>query len=70
VAHRVGEALAVVALVEIEAGLVAAGDVDGEAPAVLDDLNLGRRRRRLRRTQPARRRASPSRSRADVSLRS
>ena len=42
-AHRVGEVAAVVALVEVEAGLVAAGDVDDEAPVVLVD---GRFRRR------------------------
>ena len=42
VAHGLGEAPAVVALVEVEAGLVAVRDVDRELPVVLADRHLGR----------------------------
>src|SRR5206468_11338807 len=41
VANGVGEDLPVVALVEVEAGLVTTRDVEGEAPAVLVDLDFG-----------------------------
>ena len=41
VAHRVGEQLAVVALVEVVAGLVALGDVERELPVVLANRQLG-----------------------------
>ena len=40
--RQLGKALAAVALVEVEAGLVAAGDVQAQAPVVLADLKLGR----------------------------
>ena len=39
--HRVGERLAVVALVEVEAGLVTFGDIQRQLPVVLADGQLG-----------------------------
>jgi hypothetical protein len=42
--HAVGKALAAVALVQVEAGFVALGNVERQAPLVLVDLQLQRRR--------------------------
>src|ERR1039457_739568 len=42
VAHRVGEELTVVALVEVKARLVSTGDVEAEPPSVLVDRQRGR----------------------------
>ncbi len=58
VPDRVGEELAVVALVEIEAGLVAGRDVEGERPVVLANGHA-RARRVVAAAQPARRRHEP-----------
>ena len=51
--HRIGERPAVVALVEVEAGLVAVRHIDAEPPAVLVDRHLGRPGLGRRRPQPA-----------------